>query len=183
MRPTILSLCDFSGSWSSPYREAGYEVIQVELKHGQDVRLLLKPAGPIRGILAAPPCTHFARSGARHWRVKGEPKLLEGLSIVDACLRLVTVCRPEWWALENPIGRLKNWLGEPVYKFDPCDFGDPFTKRTWLWGNFTPPMPILSPACAAVAPTMGDITTKKLSTATRSVTPPGFSKAFFDANP
>lgn len=182
MGPTILSLCDFSGSWSRPYREAGYEVIQVDIKLGQDVRLMGRPTGPIRGILAAPPCTHFARSGAPHWAAKGQDALLDGLSVVDACLRLVVVCRPTWWVLENPIGRLKDYLGEPAYRFDPCDFGDPWTKRTWLWGDFTPPMPILSPARAAVAPTMGDITTKKLSTAGRSVTPPGFAGAFFDAN-
>jgi 5-methylcytosine-specific restriction endonuclease McrA len=97
------------------------------------------PRSPIRGILAAPPCTHFARSGAPHWKAKGEAAIMEGLSVVDACLRLVAVCNPEWWALENPIGRLKKYIGEPVYKFDPCDFGDPWTKRTWLWGRFNFP--------------------------------------------
>lgn len=30
----ILSLCDYSGSWSQPYRDAGYEVIQVDLQWG-----------------------------------------------------------------------------------------------------------------------------------------------------
>jgi hypothetical protein len=61
---TILSLCDYSGSWSKPYRDAGYKVIQVDIKHGQDVRLFEFP-GQVHGILAAPPCTHLASSGAR----------------------------------------------------------------------------------------------------------------------
>lgn len=144
---------------------------------------MAKPDGPIHGILAAPPCTHFARSGARHWNRKGTSAILDGLSIVDACLRFVAICRPQWWVLENPIGRLKDYLGDPVYKFDPCDFGDPWTKRTWLWGHFTPPMPLLSPAIRPVTPTIIDITTKKRNTASRSRTPDGFARAFFDANP
>ena len=36
---TILSLCDFTGEWSRPYREAGYDVRQVDIKHDDDVRL------------------------------------------------------------------------------------------------------------------------------------------------
>lgn len=51
---TILSLYDFSGVWSQPYRDAGYNVIQVDLKRGQDVRTLEYP-GPLHGILAAAP--------------------------------------------------------------------------------------------------------------------------------
>lgn len=30
----VISLCDFTGEWPRPYREAGYNVIQVDLKHG-----------------------------------------------------------------------------------------------------------------------------------------------------
>src|SRR4051812_9912358 len=66
---TILSLCDYTGEWSKPYREAGYDVRQVDIQRGEDVRLF-RFCGPIRGVLAAPPCTHFARSGARHWKNK-----------------------------------------------------------------------------------------------------------------
>ena len=72
--------------------------------------------------------------------------MLDGLAVVDACLRAVAVYRPTWWALENPIGRLKDYLGDPAFRFDPCDFGDPWTKRTWLWGHFTPPTPLMCPA-------------------------------------
>ena len=80
---TILSLCDYSGEWSRPYREAGYTVKQIDLKHGQDVRLLEYP-GRVYGILAAPPCTVFAASGARWQRTEDQMK--EALAIVDACL-------------------------------------------------------------------------------------------------
>ena len=36
MDRTILSLFDYSGAWPKPYLDAGYEVIQVDLKHGDD---------------------------------------------------------------------------------------------------------------------------------------------------
>ena len=52
----IISLCDYSGIWSAPYREAGYNVTQIDQQlDGCDVRLLEYP-GEVYGILAAPPC-------------------------------------------------------------------------------------------------------------------------------
>ncbi len=177
---TVLSLCDYSGVWSQPYEDAGYQVVRVDIARGQDVRLLPFP-GEVHGILAAPPCTHFSRAGARLWEAKGDAALLEGLSVVDACLRLVVVCRPSWWVMENPIGRLQDYIGQPVFKFDPCDFGDPWTKRTWLWGHFAPPVAVLAPA-GAVAATQGDRTTAT-SGRGRSTTPAGFARAFYEANP
>lgn len=139
VRRSILSLCDYTGNWSQPYLEAGYDVQRIDLQHGGDVRLLRHEGREIHGILMAPPCTHFARSGAQYWKSKGDAALLDGLSIVDACLRMVVLYHPKWWALENPIGRLADYIGPPSFKFDPCDFGDPWTKRTWLWGTFAPP--------------------------------------------
>jgi hypothetical protein len=55
---TILSLCDYSGIWSKPYKDAGYYVIQIDIKHGDDVRLFPYP-GEVYGILAAPPVYSF----------------------------------------------------------------------------------------------------------------------------
>lgn len=188
----ILSLCDFTGSWGRPYEEAGYEVVRVDLKHGQDVRLLRFDSMPVHGILAAPPCDHFSRAGAWLWESKGEPALLEGLAVVDACLRAVAIYRPAWWVLENPIGRLKDYLGPPKWRCDPCDFGDPWTKRTWLWGHFTPPVPLFAPQARTARkvvlcgkPKSRDITTRLGSKqkTKRSATPPGFARAFFEANP
>jgi hypothetical protein len=182
----ILSLCDYTGNWSKPYRDAGYEVIQVDLQHGQDIRLILYP-GHVHGILAAPPCTTFASSGARWWAQKGEQDLLFGLSVADACLRLVALCRPDWWALENPTGRLSKFYGKPSFSFDPCDFGDPYTKRTHLWGEFVPPLPLFSGSNQPVEPTLGSkmhlLPPSKDRANIRSATPMGFSRAFFEANP
>jgi len=33
----ILSLFDYSGTWSKPYKDNGFEVIQVDIKHGIDI--------------------------------------------------------------------------------------------------------------------------------------------------
>jgi hypothetical protein len=202
---TILSLCDYTGNWSRPYEEAGYQVIRVDLQHGQDVRLLRRIEEPVHGILAAPPCTHFSCAGNRWWKTKGTAAILEGMAVVDACLRCVAIYRPDWWALENPRGRLNHYLGPPKWRFQPYDFGDPYTKITGLWGHFTPPVPIVSRQCrVAVEPThsapgyvggsgsgrrpsyinprRGDFRGEKRKTE-RSATPPGFARAFFEANP
>lgn len=174
----ILDLCGGSGAWSKPYRDAGYTVCLLTLP-AVDVRLLtvanIKKIGwPVQGILAAPPCTVFARCGARWKRHNWE--MIDGLSVVDACLRLVQVVSPSWWALENPIGKLIRYLGKPRLRFNPCDYGDPYTKQTLLWGSFT------IPEQTPVEPTLGSkmhCANKKI----RSITPAGFARAFFQANP
>lgn len=184
MKPLILSLCDHSGEWSRPYLDNGYEVIRVDLQDGQDVRTFKKLDVPVHGILAAPPCTHFALSGARWWAEKGEESVLEGLAVVDACLRIILIHRPVWWVLENPVGRLRDYLGPPAFRFDPCDYGDPYTKRTLLWGNFTPPVGMFCPSARDVAPILGSLMhVKKRSMNDRSKTSSAFARAFYEANP
>lgn len=174
-RPIILDLCGGTGAWSHPYREAGYDVKIITLP--SDVRLLAHP-GPVHGILAAPPCTVFAVSGNRWPRTQDDYK--NALSVVDACLRFVVTCKPKWWALENPVGTLHRYIGKPKMTFQPCDYGDPYTKKTLLWGNFTAPKKCPVPA------TQGSIITTKLGgkqKQKRSTTPQGFATAFFEANP
>ena len=180
-RRTILSLCDYTGNWSRPYRDAGYNVIQVDLKHGDDVRLF-QYQGDVHGILAAPPCTAFAGSGARWWKDKDESgQLLEGLSIVDACMRIIITHRPAWWVLENPVGRLRRYIGPPQMTFNPCDYGDPYTKRTLLWGYFN--KPVMNPVEPTEGSKMHRLPPSEDRAAKRSETPMGFARAFFEANP
>jgi hypothetical protein len=177
----ILSLCDHTGVWSEPYVRAGYDVRRIDLQNGADVRMFKALPYPVRGVLAAPPCTHFASSGARWWPSKGEQALLDGLAVVDACLRIVAVHRPQWWCLENPVGRLRDYLGAPAMAFDPADYGDPYTKRTLLWGHFTPPR--MAPVAATEGSKMHRLPPSPDRAALRSVTPAAFSNAFFQANP
>lgn len=182
----ILDLCGGTGSWSAPYREAGYDVRLVTMPES-DVRLFTVPDEPIWGVLAAPPCTHFAGSGAQYWKAKdGDGRTLEALALADACLRVVFACKPQWWALENPVGRLVHYIGKPTLTFDPCDYGDPYTKRTLLWGDFVPPRQ--SPVEPVKVCPQGSWLMKlggksERTKALRSITPPGFARAFFKANP
>lgn len=193
----ILDLCGGTGSWSKPYRDAGYDVRLVTLPE-QDVRTYVPPAS-VHGILAAPPCTMF--SFARQ-RAKRPRDFAEGMETVEACLRIIWRCRGgngsscgglQWWALENPVGYLRQFLGAPALTFRPCDYGDPWTKRT-LWGYFTPPRQTPVPLLVVkpkgrVAGGTRDWSFAKTGTDTltrqevRSVTPPGFASAFFNANP
>ena len=193
----ILSLCDFTGEWPRPYREAGYNVIQVDIKHGTDVLELAQHPGdlpPIHGILASPPCTHFTSSGARYWKAKdADGRTAQLLKVVDACLDIIEYCKPVWWVLENPVGRLPKLrpfrLGQWQFAFNPCDYGDPYTKKTCLWGVFVPPLPLFIGSDWGVEPTEGSKMwsqyggkSERTKTA-RSTTPAGFAQSFFLANP
>lgn len=166
----ILDLCAGTGSWSDPYRlAAGYRVVRVTLPEC-DVRTFTCPTG-IHGILCAPPCTEF--SLAKNGR---ERDLIAGLEVVGACMRLVVGCRPVWWALENPIGLLSRYLGPPSDTWEPYEFGDPWTKPTAVWGNFAIPArgPFVEPTGSAM---------DRRSAEERAITPDGFARAFFEANP
>jgi len=186
----ILDLCGGTGAWSKPYVDAGYLVEVVTLPE-KDVRLFEFPETPVHGILAAPPCTMFCQAGYR-WKRTPE-QMLEALSIVDACLRIIRMTNPIWWALENPVGRLRRWLGTPAYKFNPCDFGETYTKATYLWGKFNLPDKAHKVQPEFVIPKSGVRMSKvhydsfrlpkEKRSEIRSQTPPGFAKAFFEANP
>ena len=174
----ILDLCGGTGAWSKPYAEKGYDVRNITLPD-YDVRTYKSPKN-VYGILAAPPCTHFAGSGARWWEGKGIEPLLRGLAIVDACMRIILISNPKFWVLENPVGRLVRYLGKPRMYFNPCDYGNPWTKKTALWGEFN------IPKKNSVPPSEGSKIHKfppsEERVKLRSITPSGFARAFFEAN-
>jgi hypothetical protein len=176
----ILSLCDHSGVWSAPWREAGFIVDQIDLQDGGDVRFLEWKPEAVYGILAAPPCTMFCIGSAHLWQKRTPEQMAEGLAVVDACLRAVAVYSPVFWALENPVGQLDRWLGPPTYRFHPYDFGDGWTKRTNLWGRFRPPAK--SPVEVTRRLKIENAPTSKGRMNARSQTPPGFARAFYEAN-
>lgn len=177
MKKLILDLCGGTGAWGQPYKDAGYDVRNVTLPD-HEVRLFRYLNEPVYGILCAPPCTCFASSGARWERTESD--MIDALSIVDACLRAVTIYKPKFWALENPIGKLVQYLGKPKMYFQPYEYGDPYTKKTCLWGDFNIPKKNI------VEPTEGGriwrMAPSPERTALRSITPAGFAKAFFEAN-
>jgi len=106
----ILDLCGGTGAWSKPYKDAGYDVRIITLPE-YDVRTY-KPPENVYGILAAPPCTIFSYARQRYGLPKDD-EILSALSIVDACLRIIVISNPKFWALENPRNKLRKWLGEP----------------------------------------------------------------------
>lgn len=181
----VYDLCAGTGAWSAPYAAAGYRVVRVTLP--LDVRdwlgYMTEQSEPVaaHGVLCAPPCTYMANSGARWVRTRAE--MLEAISVMDACLRVVWALRRTlaWWALENPVGKMRRYLGEPTLIFDPCDYGDPYTKKTLLWGSFT------APRLNRVAPTLGSkihrYPPSEKRKELRSITPAGFARAFFESNP
>lgn len=197
---TVLSLFDYSGNWSRPYREAGANVVQLDLKLGVDIMDLdctwlaenvLEDYGTVDGILAAPPCTDFAVSGAQYWPAKDKSgQTAKSLALVRQVLRCVEYLRPDWWAMENPVGRLNKLMPElskygPWY-FEPWWFGDPYTKKTGLWGKFNRELPRnkMTPirACSQGS-WIQKLGGKSERTKTlRSATPMGFAYAFFKAN-
>jgi hypothetical protein len=208
----ILDLCGGTGSWSRPYKEAGYDVRNITLPD-YDVRAYQPPEN-VYGILAAPPCTMFsyARTNAKKPR-----DLREGMECVRACLNIIwsfmeikqeTKLKKiplRFWALENPYhGFLRKFLGKPAFIFDPWEFGEGYQKKTALWGHFNEPIkkPIpMTQGAKAKAKTNSYLHTLgvkfdylkskdihpeafgKFDRQTRrSITPAGFAEAFFLAN-
>jgi hypothetical protein len=185
---TILSLFDYSGNWPSFYKEAGYDVYQIDVKHDLNILDITKDDLPdnVYGILAAPPCTDFAGSGAQYWKAKDADGRTEAsLALVDKTLEIISwYPNLKFWVLENPVGRLTTLrpkLGKPWY-FQPHWYGDAYTKKTGLWGNFNKDLPKneVKPDPNSWIMKLGGKSekTKEL----RSMTPLGFAKAFYLAN-
>lgn len=108
---------------------------------------------------------------------------------------MVQKCDPVFWALENPVGRLPTLLpelGKPWY-FNPCEFAgwlegeasdrECYTKRTGLWGNFNRPSKLARTVLPGCNPIMSLGGKSERTKELRSMTPLGFAKAFFVANP
>ena len=192
----ILSLFDYSGAWSQPFQDAGYEVMRVDLKDGVDVSDfsveylteslgLDGSSGEVVGVLAACPCTDFASSGARWWNEKdSDGRTRASVDLVKQTLRTIEFFAPKFWAIENPVGRIEKMTGlaKPRLVFQPHNYGDPYTKRTHIYGLFGANLPT-----ANVEPTEGSKAHKlrgddPKQKEERSNTPEGFAYAFFMAN-
>lgn len=221
----ILDLAGGTGSWSKYYEKAGYIVIVVTLPNYDIFKTTFKDGyinfkgekeitvkiSSIYGILAAPVCTDFsfAKTNAKYPRnMKRAMKLVIGcLSIIWECQYILPTplakrTNLKFWALENPYGLLRRYLGHPVMIFDPYDFGDAYQKKTCLWGYFNLPkkrplkeyskdyIHTISPngkqlkkfdmlASREIAPEMfGKLTRQER----RAITPAGFAKAFYESN-
>ncbi|MDR0300847.1 MAG: hypothetical protein LBI04_00855 [Treponema sp.] len=194
----ILDLCGGTGSWSKPYKNAGYDVRLITLPD-HDVRSY-EPPENVYGILAAPPCTEFslAKNGAHRKR-----DFSAGMEIVQRVMQIIWQCRLngslKFWALENPTGYLRQFLGRPCFTFEQWQFGEKIVKRTDIWGYFNNPVPLVKkrPDDMVVRNPSGRTNSRDFSipkcppeyrhlkldrAALRAITPRGFAKAFFEKN-
>lgn len=165
----VVSLCDYSGNWPKPYADAGYTVLLFDLKHGDDCRdvegtlagvrggmNLLRAQGSeprVVGVLCATPCTAFAGCASRWWpRQDADGTTALMLAVAEGCLGVIRALAPEWWALENPAGRIEKLIpflqGKRQYTFHPHNFAkladdvtrEAYTKRTVIWGEGIRPL-------------------------------------------
>jgi hypothetical protein len=174
----ILDLCGGSGAWSKPYADAGYDVEIIDpIVDGRDVRLLQAKQGRIHGILAAPPCTVW--SYARNRYPPTDAQQLMSLSIVDACLRIIAVQRPVWWALENPRNKLRHYLGPARLEFYQWEYGDGGHKPTCIWGDFIAPIKRQKPRVKSSTWQ----TKQENAKPEDAITPTNFARSFFEVNP
>ncbi len=180
----ILDLCDGSGAATQCYREAGYTVLGYDIRRGQDVRLHDLIKKDPYGIWASPDCTDLAGSGARWWEAKGEAALLKAISLFDACIRICWAYNRRkklaWYAIENPVGRVIHKIGKPDNYYQPCDYSDPWTKKTCLWGEYN--MPAKTPVEATQGSKIHLYPPSENRAELRSIISPGFAKAFYEAN-
>lgn len=200
---TLLSLFDYTGNWALPFADAGWNVILLDLKHTPDLFEYHKDINEVTadymyehvfdnfetvdGILIAAPCTDFAGSGARWWKGKDESGQTElSIHLVRQSLRIVDICMPDFWVLENPVGRIHKLvpeIGKPKMYFNPCDFGQPYTKKTALYGDFNISLkmnPVFPHEGSKMHKMYGGKSEKTKEM--RSVTPMGFAYAFYEAN-
>jgi len=205
----ILDLCGGTGSWSKPYREAGYDVRLVTLP---DYNVLTyEPPENVYGILAAPPCTEF--SPMNYGKEKRQMfldidkyKNSPNIDILNACKKIIEKCNPVFYAIENPCGLMRKYMGKPQLTFHPYQYGDGWTKKTDIWGKFKIPKPrytwetcpklnlytrpgrekpsiaFFHKSAKQLIPQFKDFEIDT-DAALRAVTPPGFARAFFEANP
>jgi hypothetical protein len=140
-------------------------------------------------ILAAPDCTNFSSSGAQYWRTKdADGRTKDSLELVRQVIRTIDLCMPEIFAWENPVGRLHKLMpeiGRPWY-FQPWWYGDPYMKKTGLWGNFNRDLPrneVIPIKFCSQGNWLQRLGGKSERTKEcRSQTPMGFARAFFQAN-
>lgn len=193
----VRSYCDLSGAIVRPWAEVGYECFCYDTQHSiRRERIERVGRGVIRFIwadvrsleeeeadaaFAAPPCTDATVAGARDFARKGLRRFIDTLETVDHCRRLCVASRGKW-ALENPVGRLSTCWRKPDHYFDPCDYGDPYTKKTCLWtggGFIMPPKHRVEPVEGSKMHLMAPGPDRANE---RSETPPGFARAVFLAN-
>lgn len=175
-KKVVISLYDRTGIMSQPYEDAGYTVFRYDMERGDnllkdfpiaDITNLQESGHEIVGVIAQPPCTSFAVSGAHSWAKQHDiggdagrkwvekkygawaslyfDKPIEVAEfLVLTAQTVVEFANPsQFYVLENPIGRIADITGlpAPTMRVQPHQFGNAYTKNTQLWGEFNTDLP------------------------------------------
>jgi site-specific DNA-cytosine methylase len=130
----VLIACEFSGVVRDAFRARGHDAVSCDLLPSEapgphiqgDVLSVLGDGWDI--MIAHPPCTHLAVSGARWFKDK-QREQAEAIAFV-----LMLAGAPiQRIAIENPIGVLSSRWRKPNQIIQPWQFGHGETKGTCLW--------------------------------------------------
>jgi site-specific DNA-cytosine methylase len=130
----VLVACEYSGVVRDAFLAQGHDAISCDLlptdspgPHYQgDVRDIIGNGFDL--MIAHPPCTHLAVSGARWFKDKQQEQA-ESLNFV----RFLLDAPIEKIALENPISIISSRIRKPNQIIQPWQFGHGETKATCLW--------------------------------------------------
>lgn len=130
----VLVACEFSGVVRDAFIAAGHNALSCDLlptespgPHTQgDVRDLDLSQYDL--LIAHPPCTHLAVSGARWFKDKQE----EQVEALDFVRWLMDAPVPRI-AIENPVSIISSRIRKPNQYIQPWEYGHGETKKTGLW--------------------------------------------------
>lgn len=139
----VLVACEYSGAVRDAFIAAGHDAMSCDLlptdapgpHHQGDVRDIINDDWDL--MIAHPPCTHLAVSGARWFKDK-RTEQAEALDFV----RLLLAAPVPRIALENPISIISSKIRKPDQIIQPWQFGHGETKATCLWLKN---LPLLTP--------------------------------------
>lgn len=132
----VLVACEYSGTVRDAFRARGHEAMSCDLlpterdgPHYQgDVFDVIGDGWDL--LIAHPPCTHLAVSGARHFASKKASGVQD--EALDFVRFLLDAPIPRI-ALENPVSIISSRIRKPNQIIQPWQFGHGETKATCLW--------------------------------------------------
>ncbi len=131
----VLVACEFSGVVRRAFRAFGHEAWSCDLLSAEDSNDFHLQFDARKAItmgwdllIAHPPCTHLAVSGAR-WFAEKQQEQADALEFVRELLAapVPRIC------LENPISIISSRIRKPDQIIQPWQFGHGETKATCLW--------------------------------------------------
>lgn len=167
----MLVACESSGTVRDAFTELGHDAASCDLlpsetpgKHYQgNVLDILGEGWDL--MIAHPPCTHLAVSGARWFPAKREDGRQQ--AGIDFFMAMVNAPIPKI-AVENPVSIMSSVYRRPDQVIQPWWFGDPAFKATCFWMKG---LPKLVPTNKLVPPQKGSPEHKSWSAIHRA--PPG----------